>query len=134
MAMLSLLQNFRIPVFWKGDNSQPATPQSVPYGAVATINDANTESVFQHVVEKAVLLWNSNGTFGCVSDCRLTVNVNISVQNMTVPETAVRVYRLSMMLGNPSAEWDAIIAGNPKAKPYPNRTEFNLIRSNFYFL
>ena len=118
MAMLSLLGTSRHSVHWQQNDTQtqPATPWSEPYGAMAS----------SRADEMSVLLWNSNGTFSCFSDCDLFVWLNIPIRSALegdhAPGVAMRAYYMDMAAGNPSALFDKM------HNPYPTAEEFHALR------
>ena len=147
MVMLSLLGDTRHRVSWKhpassGEHSTrllvdapPATPTSAPYGAIAT--SGTTANGVQTV---GVLLWNSNGTQRCHTDCNASVQLNLSSLVPSSSEaigavgagsarTGVRIYRMDLTHGNPSAVFMAQRSNEPNRKPYPTPTEFDAIRA-----
>ena len=74
---------------------QPATPKSVPYGAIATTGvDADVKII-------SVIIWNSNGTQNCSRDCKPSVTVEFG-QLSSDDTVAIRVYRLDETHGNPN--------------------------------
>eukprot|EP01044_Picomonas_judraskeda_P002966 COSAG03_NODE_229_length_10305_cov_30.967085_4_plen_419_part_00 len=147
MVMLSLLGDTRHRVSWKrpassGEHSTrllvdapPATPTSAPYGAIAT--SGTTADGVQTV---GVLLWNSNGTQRCHTDCNASVQLDLSSLVPSSSEaigavgagsarTGVRIYRMDLTHGNPSAVFMAQRSNEPNRKPYPTPTEFDAIRA-----
>ncbi len=147
MIMLSLLGDTRHRLSWKHSTSSsehstrllvdapPATPTSAPYGAIAT--SGTTADGVQTV---GVLLWNSNGTQRCHADCNASVQLDlgslvpsfskvIGAVGANSSRTGVRIYRMDLKYGNPSAVFMAQRSNEPKRKPYPTPTEFDAIRA-----
>jgi len=143
MAMLSLLGDRRIPVRWDKTNPsnpspQPATPYSAPFGAIAATRTQNgggrrgssgdvlVDDGDDVLSETSVLLWNSNGTFNCTTDCDLSVNVVIPAG--LPPSAVIRVYRIDQQHGNPAGLWNNITDGDPMQHPYPSAATFAALR------
>jgi hypothetical protein len=155
MAMLSLLTGARLPLRWSGGGggggggsgtspqAQPATPTSTPYGAIATQGiDGQDSRDSKHtgnvggglsgykIIVQSVILWNSNGTQPCFSDCSPNVTVELTLPSGSGggAKTAVRVYRMDEKHGNPNAVFLAQRGGKPLQRPYPSAEEFLAIR------
>ena len=102
---------------------QPATPTSVPFGAIATTGEDPADADVKTI---SIILWNSNGTQNCTADCDASVTVDVGRSGDAV---AIRVYRLDETHGNPHGVFMAQRDGAPMKKPYPTRAEFEAIRA-----
>lgn len=141
MAMLSLLGDRRHRLSWAGvppgaPQPQPAAPTGAPYGAIATSRGGAMPSQ-DPPSEVSVLLWNSNGTFNCSSDCSVDLDVtlpwgpaqaDLRASAGIAGGTAVRVYRLDEAHGNPAGLFMRQSSGDPKSHPYPSEEEFAALR------
>ena len=137
MALLSLLGDAAVPparVSAEGEGTgEDATDLSVPVGVIATTRGDGGEG---QRWEAAALLYNSNGTFDCVSACNASVQLSLnglppatataaSAAAVPAPAPMLVEYAIDQANGNPAALW-AQMGG--ASNPFPSAEQFAELR------